>query len=209
VANKKYYGTIINNVVPMMIGRKPMIEEKILLAVLKLFEEKGIHFTTLDLATELKTSKRTIYAYFPSKDVILEKTIDFVFQNMRESDHRILENQSLSIRERIGLYLNNVPDVYSISALIHQLDDLKQYYPRLGEKMDDYLDNTWDDFMILLEEGISKKEIEAVDTTILKIMLKETLKKLLDYNTMIQSGYEFHIALNAMSYIVLQGIYKR
>jgi AcrR family transcriptional regulator len=63
------------------------MEKNLYIKTLKLIGNKGIRFTTEDLAKELGTSKRTIYAYFASKHELIEKTIDFVFSEIVASDN--------------------------------------------------------------------------------------------------------------------------
>lgn len=65
------------------------MDNRVYLKILKCFGAKGTRFTTEDLTRELGTSKRTVYAYFSSKDEMIEKTIDFVFSQIIQSDTAI------------------------------------------------------------------------------------------------------------------------
>lgn len=184
-------------------------KEEIFLAVLNLFEEKGTHFTTLELAKELKTSKRTLYAQFHGKEDILEETIDYVFLHILESDHKILANESFSIQQRVGLFLHNLPKIGNIGALVLQLEDLKKCNPKLKNKVENYLDGIWEEFIIFLERGMRQNEIEQIDTKILRMMLQELLKKLLKVQSAKDSEYDFQTALGFVNQVLLYGIYKR
>ena len=163
----------------MLDGGKYM-EKNIYLKTLKLFAGKGSRFTTEDLARELGTSKRTIYSYFSTKDEIIEKTIEFVFSEIIRSDAEILENNELTLQEKIKLYFNNIPDAYNLGSIIRHMDDLQRYYPYLWEKVNNHLNTIWDAVIQLIKQGIKNGELEEIDTVILKLMLNETLKKLLD-----------------------------
>lgn len=184
-------------------------EEQIYQIVLELFEEKGTHFTTLELANRLKTSKRTLYARFHGKEDILEKTIDYVFLDIIKSDHDILTRESLNTNEKISLFLDNLPKVHSMKALVRQFEDLKEYNPRLREKVESYSDDVWEEFICFLDEGKKKNEIEAIDTKILKMMLKEILKKLFQFQREEDIAYDFESTLRSVNKILLYGIYKR
>ncbi|MBU3074860.1 TetR/AcrR family transcriptional regulator [Clostridium estertheticum] len=185
------------------------MEKDIYLKTLKLFASKGSRFTTEDLARELGTSKRTIYSYFSTKDEIIEKTIEFVFNEMITSDAEILGNNELTLQEKIKLYFNNIPDAYNLGSIIIHMDDLQQYYPYLWEKVNNYVDTSWDAVIKLIEQGIKNGELEEIDTVILKLMLNETLKKLLDYEFLAKSQISFDSALKAMNNIILYGLIKR
>jgi AcrR family transcriptional regulator len=180
----------------------------IYIKILKCFGAKGTRFTTEDLARELGTSKRTVYAYFSSKDEMIENTIDFVFSQIIQSDTDILEDIGLPIQEKIRLYFQNIPDAYSIGMIIRHMDDLRRHYPRLYEKVNHYLDTIWNGVIELVKEGMKREELQTVDTVILKLMLNETLRKLLDYEFIAGHQVSFESGIKAMSDIVLYGLIK-
>lgn len=185
------------------------MDNNIFLKVLKLFESKGSRFTTEDLAKELGTSKRTIYSYFSTKDEIIEKTIDFVFDDIIKSDAEILENSELSLQEKIKLYFENIPCAYNLGAIIRHMDDLQRYYPYLWEKVNNYLDRSWDAVIQLVEQGIRDGELQEIDTVILRLMLNESLKRLLDYEFISKNQVSFDSGLKAMNNIILYGLIKK
>lgn len=192
----------------MLDGGKYM-EKNIYLKTLKLFAGKGSRFTTEDLARELGTSKRTIYSYFSTKDEIIEKTIEFVFSEIIRSDAEILENNELTLQEKIKLYFNNIPDAYNLGSIIRHMDDLQRYYPYLWEKVNNHLNTIWDAVIQLIKQGIKNGELEEIDTVILKLMLNETLKKLLDYEFLAKNQVSFDSGLKAINNIILYGLIKR
>lgn len=185
------------------------MEKNIYIKTLKLFGKKGIRFTTEDLAKELGTSKRTIYSYFSSKDEIIEKTIDFVFSEIHDSDSEIIKNNELTLHEKIKQCFENIPDAYSLSAIVIHMDDLHRYYPSLWEKVNDHLNIIWNPILQLIEKGIKNNELEEIDTSILKLILNETLKKLLDYEFLTKNQVSFESGIKAMSNIILNGLIKR
>jgi AcrR family transcriptional regulator len=185
------------------------MDNNVYLKILKLFGSKGSRFTTEDLARELGTSKRTVYAYFSSKDEMIEQAIDFVFTEMMESDTHILENMELSIQEKVRLYFLNIPYSFSIGSIIRHMDDLQRYYPRLYEKVNHHLDTNWDAIIQLIEEGMKNQQLQEVDTVILKLMLNETLRKLLDYEFISKNQVSFESGMKAMSDIILNGLIRK
>lgn len=185
------------------------MEKKIYLKTLKLFASNGSRFTTEDLARELGTSKRTIYSYFSTKDEIIEKTIDFVFSEIIKSDTEILENNNLTLQEKIKLYFNNIPNAYNLGSIIRHMDDLQRYYPYLWERVNNHLNTIWDTLIRLIDQGIKNGELEVINTVILKLMLNETLKKLLDYRFLAKNQVSFDSGLKAINNIILYGLIKR
>ncbi len=181
----------------------------IYLKILKLLSAKGTHFTTEDLARALGTSKRTVYIYFKNKYDIIDKTIDFVFLEICSTDHRILEDEALSFPEKIRLYFKNIPDTYYIGVLIRYADDLQRFYPELWEKAKQYIDSMWDELIWLVEEGIQAGVLYPVDTVVLRLMLDQTMGRLLDYEFISLTKLSFESGMQAMYDIILFGLMER
>lgn len=185
------------------------MEKEIYFKTLKLIGSKGIRFTTEDLAAELATSKRTIYTYFSGKDELIEKTIDFVFEEIRNSDKAIIDDKTMSINDKVALYFKNMPEAYNLSSIIRHMDELKRHYPGLWEKVNRELDGLWDGLIDLLEEGVEKNEIQPVNTVILRLMINETMKKILDHEFYVNNHFSLESALESLSDIILFGVIKR
>ncbi|MNW54647.1 division inhibitor protein [compost metagenome] len=190
-----------------MKGEELQMEENIYFKILELFGNKGCHFTTEDLARKLGTSKRTIYTHFSSKDEMIDKTIDFVFGEIMKYDNSILESNEYSFQEKLEMFFHNLPDTYNISAIIRHSDDLQKYYPESWRKLNTYLNNLWDGVIQLIES--EKDKTNKVNTVILRLILTETLRKLLDYEFVAKNQISFDSGSKAMYDIVLYGIFKR
>lgn len=185
------------------------MDENIYFKVLKLFGNKGTRFTTDDLARELGTSKRTIYTYFTSKDEMIEKTIDFVFRDILQSDARIFKDETLTLNQKLKLYFDNIPDAYNLGAIIRHKDDLQRYYPNLWDKVNNYLNTVWDEVIGLIDLGIQNKELAEINTEVLRLMLNEALRKMLDYEYIAKKQFNFETGIKAMYDIILYGILQR
>ena len=142
------------------------------------------------------------------KDEIIEKTIDFVFQELIANDTTIVENNELSLQDKIVKCFQKTPDTYNLGAIIRHMDDLQRHYPDLWVKVNHYLDSTWDTVISLIELGIKNGELKNVDTVILKLMLNESLKKLFDYEFMVKNAVSFDSAIESITNIVLFGLIK-
>lgn len=182
------------------------IEKSTYLKILKLLSLKGTRFTTEDLARALGKSKRSVYACFKNKYDIIDKTIEFVFQEICRSDQKILSDLDISFHERIKLYFKNIPDTYYIGVLIRYADDLQRYYPDLWEKTNQYINSMWDELIQLVEEGIQAGVLHPVNTAVLRLMLDQTMGKLLDYEYTTKQRISFEDGMEAMCDIILFGL---
>ena len=137
---------------------------------------------------------------------MIGKTIDFIFADMERSDAAIMENDSYSFREKIERYIRNVPDSYHIGVLLRYSDDFQRHYPEQWAKAERYTDSIWDELIELVEQGITDGHLHKVDTTILRLMLDQTLAKLLDYEFTARQQVSFESGMKAMCDIVLYGL---
>lgn len=183
-----------------------ILDKNIYYKILKLFGNKGVKFTTQDLAKELGISKRTIYQYFSNKEDIIDKTIEYVFGGIDKSDQDILDNKELSLRKKISLYFENLPDGYNISAIVRHSDDLEKYYPHLYDKVDQNLNRICDNLIALVKQGMEQGVVKKVNLDILKMLLNESLRRLLDHEFLSQNLVSFESGMKEVYHIILYGI---
>ncbi|MEO3946283.1 TetR/AcrR family transcriptional regulator [Gorillibacterium sp. CAU 1737] len=183
-------------------------DDHVYLTLLTLFESKGTRFTTEDLARELATSKRTIYTHFTGKEDMIDQTIDYVFADMMKADEEILQNPNLPIAEKLKKILCGAPDAYSIGSITRHAVDLRRHYPDLWAKVERNLDSLWNPLIQLVEEGVQAGELREVNPVILRLMVKETLNRLLDYEYMTKNQITFESGIQAMGDILLLGLLK-
>ncbi|MGE5497101.1 MAG: TetR/AcrR family transcriptional regulator [Syntrophothermus sp.] len=78
--------------------------EKILNAATERFMKDGFYKTSMDeLARSLSMSKKTIYKYFPSKEVLVEKIIEAIMTKVSSSMDELLEGPGTSIEKITGM----------------------------------------------------------------------------------------------------------
>lgn len=101
---------------------------------IKFFNE-GCYKTTIDeIAKGLQMSKNTIYKYFPNKEALMNESIEYFINNVRNNANCILESHENAI-EKLVKMLN------LISAHIMQfneifLRDVQIHYPELWRTID-------------------------------------------------------------------------
>lgn len=69
------------------------MEKRILAETIRLIKQKGFSFTMNDLAAALGTSKRTLYAYYSSKDQLVEAVVEQFIAEMKQMERDIYENE--------------------------------------------------------------------------------------------------------------------
>ena len=103
-------------------------EEKILNYSTEVFIKNGFYKTTMDsIASNLSISKKTIYKFFPSKLLLLEKVVE-VFQTKIKNDlEKIVESDDCLIVKlrKLGTYLANFSLKVNKKFLSNSLSCLK------------------------------------------------------------------------------------
>ncbi len=137
-------------------------KSQILDAAMETFTEKGFHKTRMsDIAESSGLSKGSLYWYFDSKDAIILKLIDRVFE-FEIKDLTALLTDDRSAEERLYIYterggqdiikmLKWMPLVYDFLALAFRQDTIKNAIQRYYKKNLDLL-------VALIQQGIDAGE---------------------------------------------------
>ena len=98
-----------------------VLKQQILDGVVSVYRDKGIKFTMDDLAKHLGMSKKTIYLVYRDKKTLFMDMVDHVFDSIKESERKVVEDPKLSTTDKIRKILGVLPDSYKNI-------DLKQLY---------------------------------------------------------------------------------
>lgn len=183
------------------------IKSQILEATIKVFKNKGIKFTMDDLAKTLGMSKKTIYTVFNDKNELFLSMVDYLFDAIKESEERIILNESLSTIEKIEAILAVMPDSYK-DIDFGQLYVLKDKYPKIYKQVETRLENGWEGTMALLEKGKEEGVIRDVNLSLVKMMLEASLEQFFQRDILKRNRLSYQDALNEVVSILIIGIRK-
>lgn len=178
-------------------------KQRIILESLHLFNDKGIKFTVDDLANSLGMSKRTIYEIFPSKANIIEAAIKETWENIKQQENNIINNNSLDIIDKIKKVVCIMPNSHN-SINFKKLPELKKVYPKLYNKIEINLSANWEITLGLFKTAMDKGKIKKVNLMLIRQIILGTMKELLDENYVKQEEYEN--SLNQLMNILLEGL---
>lgn len=179
--------------------------ERILLATLTCFNQKGIKFTMDDLARVLGMSKKTIYVEFPDKEALFLAMVDFMFDKIKESEAQVLMDEGLSTLEKIHKILGVLPEGYK-DVNFQQLYMLRDKYPRIYQKVENRLETGWEATISLLEQGKREGVVRDVNIPLVKMMLEASLEQFFARDILIVNGLTYGEALNEVVDILMKGI---
>lgn len=181
------------------------LKENILKAVIAVFREKGIKFTMNDIASQLGISKKTIYTVFPNKEELLYEMVDYVFDAIKESERAVVEDDSLTLMEKIRAILLVLPEGYR-EIDFRQLYLIKERYPRIYKKLEYRLETGWEMTIALLEQGIEAGVIRPIRIPIFKMMLEASLEQFFQRDILVMNHISSTEALDEVLNILVDGI---
>jgi len=158
--------------------RKQIKREKIIEGAKRLFETYGFERTSMDeIAATLKTSKRTIYSYFPTKDDLILSVVESIISKIHDS-MKLIVNSKEGFAEKVKNIFAMI-DTIGAKLTPPMIQDLKNM-PHIWEKIDarrkEIISRTMER---LIEDGqkygIIKKEIDPEILTQLHISIVGTL----------------------------------
>ena len=106
------------------------LKENIMQGTLQAFNQKGLKFTMDDIAKILGISKKTIYQVFRDKEALFLETVDYLFDRIKDSEQKIVENQEMDTLQKIHTILGVMPECYQ-DVDFRQLYQLKEKYPEI------------------------------------------------------------------------------
>ena len=81
------------------------LKENIMQGTLQAFNQKGLKFTMDDIAKILGISKKTIYQVFRDKEALFLETVDYLFDRIKDSEQKIVENPEMDTLQKIHTIL--------------------------------------------------------------------------------------------------------
>lgn len=183
------------------------LKNTILEGTILVFNEKGMKFTMEDLAKKLGMSKKTIYTVFREKNELLLAMVDYLFDSIKKSEERVLEDKNINTVEKIRTVLGVLPEGYK-EIDFRQLYQLKDKYPGIYQQVEKRLETGWEKTIELMEQGIREGVIREVRIPIVKMMLEASLEQFFQRDILVRNHVSYQEALNEVVEIIVDGITK-
>lgn len=181
------------------------LKKTILEGTLEVFNQKGIKFTMDDIAKTLNISKKTIYTVFDDKESLFMEMVDYLFDSIKESEEKVLKDESLDTLEKIRKIMGVMPESYK-NVDFRQLYLLRDKYPATYEKVEERLETGWENTIALLEQGMSEGVVRKVSIPIVKMMLEASLEQFFQRDILIRNDISYLEALNEVVNVIVDGI---
>lgn len=170
------------------------------------FLEKGFYKTTMDqLAKGMRISKKTIYKYFPSKSLLLEKVV-LGFQRKIKTEVDIIVNSNKCLIDKMK---DLVSFFAKFSLIINKkiLTDLITHEPELWEKIDnfrtDVMQNVWEKLIV---EGKQEGLIVNKSNQIIIAVILSSIRGIINPHFLTKNNISINEAFEETFSIVIRGI---
>lgn len=181
------------------------LREVILQGTIKVFNEKGLKFTMDDLANTLGMSKKTIYTVFADKEGLFLDMVDYLFDHVKISEQKVIENPDWDTLEKIRRILGVLPESY-IEIDFRQLYYIKDKYPKIYGQVEKRLETGWETTIALLEQGMEEGVIRRIRIPVFKMMLEAALEQFFQRDILIRNDIPYTDALQEVVNILVDGI---
>ena len=175
------------------------MEKRIIEGALGVVERQGVKFTMDDLAADLGMSKKTIYTVFRDKNSLLIAMVDYVFDIIKESEAKVLEDDKLSLTGKIRAILGVMPENCSNF-------DFTQFYPKVYDRVRERLESGWEMTQDLIEQGIAQGLVRQVDLRIFQMTFESAVERFLMGDELQRQGISYFDALDELVSIMVDGI---
>jgi len=130
---------------------------------LDLFSRDGIKgFTVETLAKDLAMSKKTIYKFFPTKEILLQNIFQYIMTSMANHFQRVLAKDMNPLDKFVNVMSEITRTISKVS--ITKINDMKARYPAIWRDIETFRLARRDDFFQIMQEaqdqGLVRKDID-------------------------------------------------
>ncbi|MDD6788779.1 MAG: TetR/AcrR family transcriptional regulator [Lachnospira sp.] len=180
-------------------------KRKVLMAVIDLFNEYGLKFTMNSLARKLGMSKKTLYVLFESKEDLLNQMVDYCFASVKESEAAALAEPGLDTPGRIRALLAAFPEQLQ-GVSLENLYVLRETYPKIYTRVEQYLENGWEPTIRLLEQGIAEGSVRPFSIPMFKMMYELALEQFFRRDILKKNAMTYREGLQEVTDLLVDGI---
>ncbi|MEN6325336.1 MAG: TetR/AcrR family transcriptional regulator [Syntrophomonas sp.] len=185
------------------------IEERILNACTELTQTRGLrNFTVDELAARAGVSKRTLYRYYRSKDEIIEAVVENFINRAAAEGDRIIKleanpvniiNHMLSYLFANGRFITGDPG----------LNDLRQYYPHLWEKIERFRSERIAMVIGIINCGRREQAADAIDPRIITTAILASIQAVLNPDFILDNGLSFEKTAEQLIRFLLSAVAEK
>lgn len=185
-----------------------MLREKILDGAVAVYRKKGLKFTMDDLAREIHISKKTIYTVFRDKKHLVYDLVNYVFDQIKDSEEQIVNDNSLTSIQKLRRILSVMPESFS-GVDFPSLNEYRDRFPKAYMAVRERLESGWDMTLSIIREGIDDGSFRDTDLHLFQMVYESAVERFLSTDELDRYGIHYEDALNDLAEMLISGICVR
>lgn len=194
----------------MLTQKNNDIKKRILAVARKYFFTQGYSKATMDeLAGKLHMSKKTLYQFFDSKQVLLESVIYDFFRDFHTKINKVIknkDNKGMNMMKQVMSLVQAQVSQYNIWAF----EDIQRNNPKAWQiisRLEEKLING--ELRKLLQDGIEKGTIKPnIDLDLVVLLILNNIRSIVVPNVVSKLPYSTEEVIEMLTKIILFGISK-
>lgn len=181
-------------------------KNKIIKFALDKFFKEGFYKVTMDqIASELRMSKKTIYKYFPSKENLVQETIEYMKGHISASIRKTLDTNDNAIVKIVGL-VKIISDLW-LNVKDKILVELERHYPHIWHGIDEFRTMMMNrNLTILFEQGKKEGFVKDYPNEIISTVFMGAVRAVVNPDFFINSHLSLNNAVEMTFEIMLNGL---
>ena len=193
-----------------MMDQKNKVKKRILITARKYFFTQGYSKATMDeLATELHMSKKTLYHFFRSKQLLLESVIYDFFQEFHNKINKIVKNKKNRKISLLKQFMSSLQEQIS-QFNSWAFEDIRKNNPtawQMINNLEEKLINN--ELRKMLQEGKKEGVVrQDIDLDLMVLMILNATKSLAIPEVVSQLSYSTEEVIDMLAKIFINGISK-
>jgi|GEM_PF-4780366 len=181
------------------------MKEKILMVAAGEMNKRGVKFTLDHVAVGAGISKKTIYRYFTSKNVLITEIIEVALADVENQEREILANEERSFAEKLTDLMLLEPKKFG-KTNDWVMEDIKRYCNKDWEKIEQF---KYERMLVMnqfLEEGIALGIVQNINTKVAARLLLGACRELSQYEFLVENNLDSIQVRQLLTEIFLHGI---
>lgn len=171
------------------------------------FTSLGISQITMDdIARGVGMGKGTLYKFFPSKEVLVLHTIDYIVGQIEKVLENILVDDTLTTPQKLNLFLKTVAGRLS-KINPNVLEYMERSMPEAFEKIKESRERIIQNYLVRLFEDGKKNGLfdQAIDVRLVTQMLIGAVNHITNSHILLNSEYTLDQLFISLTSILLRG----
>ncbi len=181
------------------------MKEKIMEAVIELFNEKGCHFTLDDIEKKLRISRKTVYKYFLSKNDILKSIIDDAHEGIHVRQQEIFRDPHMGVKEKLFAALT-IEARHEDKINLRRLYEMEQDAPEVFTYFMNAYEDNWGIIEALLRQGMEEGILRPMNVELIRRMLADGMETCYHGDFLLRNNLQYKEALHQVVDIVMEGL---